>query len=164
MELIQPGIGLIFWMTLSFALVLFVLGKYAWKPIMKMLKERENAIDGALNEANKAREEMKQLKVDNEKLLKEAKEERDAILAEARKIREKMIEEARIKAGQEAQRVVDSAKERIENEKMAAIIDLKNQIAQLSIEIAEKVVKAELSKDKKHEELIRRLIKETHIN
>lgn len=164
MELIQPGLGLIFWMTLSFGLVLFVLGKYAWRPIMKMLREREEAIDSALHEADKAREEMKQLKVDNEKLLREAKEERDAILAEARKIREKMIEEARMKAGQEAQRVIDSAKERIENEKMAAIIDLKNQIAQLSIEIAEKVIRTELAQDKKHDELIARLIKEIKIN
>ena len=131
---------------------------------MKMLREREDAIDGALNEANKAREEMKQLKFDNEKLLKEAKEERDAILTEARKIKEKMIEEARMKAGQEAQRVIDGAKERIENEKMAAIVDLKNQIAQLSIEIAEKVIKTELAEDKKHEELIQRLIKEIKIN
>jgi len=164
MELIQPGLGLIFWMTLSFALVLFLLGKYAWKPIMKMLKEREEAIDNALHEADKAREEMKSLKVDNERLLREAKEERDAILAEARKIREKMIEEARLKAGQEAQRVIDSAKERIENEKMAAIVDLKNQVAQLSIEIAEKVIKAELAEGKKHDELIRRLIQEININ
>jgi F-type H+-transporting ATPase subunit b len=164
MELIQPGLGLIFWMTLSFGLVLFLLGKYAWRPIMKMLKEREDAIDSALHEADKAREEMKQLKFDNEKLLKEAKEERDAILTEARKIREKMIEEARMKAGQEAQRVIDGAKERIENEKMAAIVDLKNQIAQLSIEIAEKVIRTELSEDKKHEELIQRLIKEIQIN
>jgi len=164
MELIQPGLGLIFWMTLSFGLVLFLLGKYAWKPIMKMLKEREEAIDSALHEADKAREEMKALKVDNERLLRDAKEERDAILAEARKIREKMIEEARLKAGQEAQRVIDGAKERIENEKMAAIVDLKNQVAQLSIEIAEKVIKAELSEGKKHDELIRRLIKEININ
>jgi F-type H+-transporting ATPase subunit b len=164
MELIQPGLGLIFWMTLSFALVLFLLKKYAWKPIMKMLKEREEAIDNALHEADKAREEMKLLKFDNERLLKEAKEERDAILTEARKIKEKMIEEARQKAGQEAQRVIDGAKERIENEKMAAIVDLKNQIAQLSIEIAEKVIKTELAQDKKHDELIQRLIKEIKIN
>jgi F-type H+-transporting ATPase subunit b len=164
MELIQPGLGLIFWMTLSFGLVLFLLGKYAWKPIMKMLKEREEAIDNALHEADKAREEMKSLKVDNERLLREAKEERDAILAEARKIREKMIEEARLKAGQEAQRVIDGAKERIENEKMAAIVDLKNQVAQLSIEIAEKVIKTELAEGKKHDELIQRLIKEIKIN
>jgi F-type H+-transporting ATPase subunit b len=164
MELIQPGLGLIFWMTLSFALVLFLLKKYAWKPIMKMLKEREEAIDNALHEADKAREEMKLLKFDNERLLKQAKEERDAILTEARKIREKMIEEARQKAGQEAQRVIDGAKERIENEKMAAIVDLKNQIAQLSIEIAEKVIKTELSEGKKHDELIQRLIKEIKIN
>jgi F-type H+-transporting ATPase subunit b len=164
MELIQPGLGLIFWMTLSFALVLFLLKKYAWKPIMKMLKEREEAIDSALHEADKAREEMKLLKFDNERLLKQAKEERDAILTEARKIREKMIEEARLKAGQEAQRVIDGAKERIENEKMAAIVDLKNQIAQLSIDIAEKVIKTELAQDKKHDELIQRLIKEIKIN
>lgn len=164
MELIQPGLGLIFWMTLSFGLVLFLLGKYAWKPIMKMLKEREEAIDSALHEADKAREEMKALKVDNERLLREAKEERDAILAEARKIREKMIEEARLKAGQEAQRVIDGAKERIENEKMAAIVDLKNQVAQLSIEIAEKVIKAELAEGHKHDDLIRRLIQEIKIN
>ena len=131
---------------------------------MKMLREREEAIDSALHEADKAREEMKQLKFSNEKLLKEAKEERDAILTEARKIKDKMIEEARLKAGQEAQRVIDSAKERIENEKMAAIVDLKNQVAQLSIEIAEKVIKVELAQDKKHEELIQRLIKEIKIN
>lgn len=164
MELIQPGLGLIFWMTLSFGLVLFVLGKYAWKPIMKMLREREEAIDSALHEADKAREEMKQLRFDNEILLREAKDERDAILAEARKIREKMIEEARLKAGQEAQRVIDGAMERIENEKMAAIVDLKNQIAQLSIEIAEKVIRTELAGDNKHDELIQRLIREMQIN
>jgi F-type H+-transporting ATPase subunit b len=164
MELIQPGLGLIFWMIVSFSLVLWVLGRYAWRPIMRMLKEREEAIDGALHEADKAREEMKQLKFSNEQLLKEAKEERDSILSEARKIKEKMIEDARIKAGQEAQRVIDSAKERIENEKMAALVDLKNQIANLSIEIAEKVVRAELSKDKKHEELIKRLVDEIKIN
>ena len=164
MELIQPGLGLIFWMTVAFGLILFVLGKYAWKPIMKMLHEREHAIDSALHEADKAREEMKQLKVDNEKLLKEAKEEHDVILAEARKIKDKMIEDARVKAGQEAQRIVDSAKERIENEKMAALVDLKNEIASLSIEIAEKVVKTELAEEKKHEELIQRLIKEIKIN
>jgi F-type H+-transporting ATPase subunit b len=164
MELIQPGLGLIFWMTLSFALVLFLLGKYAWKPIMKMLKEREESIDQALNQANKAREEMKGLKIDNEKLLAEAKNERDAILSEARKIREKMIEEARGKANEEAQRIVDNALERIENEKMAAITELKNQIALLSIEIAEKLVREELSHDKKQEDLIKKMLDDFKAN
>ena len=164
MELIQPGLGLIFWMTLSFALVLFLLGKYAWKPIMKMLKEREESIDKALHAADKAREDMKSLKIDNEKLLAEAKNERDAILSEARKIREKMIDEARFKANEEARRIVENALERIENEKMAAITELKNQIALLSIEIAEKLVREELSHDKKQEELIKKMLDDIKAN
>ena len=164
MELIQPGIGLIFWMTLSFAAVLFLLGKYAWRPIMKMLKEREDSIDQALHAADKAREEMKNLVSDNEKLLAEAKNERDAILGEARKIREKMIDEARVKANEEAQRIVESAQERIENEKMAAITELKNQIALLSIEIAEKLMREELSHDKKQEELIKKMLDDVQAN
>lgn len=164
MELIQPGLGLIFWMTLSFLAVLFVLGRFAWKPIIRMLKEREQTIDDALHAADKAREEMKMLQVDNEKLLKQAKEERDAILNEARKIRDKLIEEARQKAGQEAQRIVDGAVERIENEKMAAIVDLRNQVANLSIEIAEKILKEELAQKDKHQELIKKLMNEVKIN
>jgi F-type H+-transporting ATPase subunit b len=164
MELIKPGLGLIIWMTISFAFLLWILARYAWKPILKMLKEREDSIDQALHAADRAKEEMKQLVFSNEKLLKQAKEERDSILAEARKIREKMIDEARIKANEEAQRVVDSAKERIENEKMAAITDLKNQMASLSIEIAEKILKVELAQGKKHEELIGKLIKDINFN
>lgn len=151
-------------MTLSFGLVLFLLKKYAWKPILKMLKEREAAIDEALHAADKAREEMKNLVADNERLLKEAKEERDAILAEARKIRDKMMDEARQKANEESQRIVESAKERIENEKLAALVDLKNQIAVISIEMAEKVLQSELSQKGKQEELINRLLEETGRN
>ena len=151
-------------MTLSFLAVLFVLGRFAWKPIMKMLKEREQTIDDALHAADKAREEMKLLHLDNEKLLKQAKEERDAILNEARKIRDKLIEEARVKANQEAQRIVDSAAERIQNEKMAAIVDLKNQVANLSIDIAEKILKEELAQKDKHQQLINRMMNEVKIN
>jgi F-type H+-transporting ATPase subunit b len=164
MELIQPGLGLIFWMTLSFGTVLFLLAKFAWKPILKSLKEREDSIDQALHAADRAREEMKQLQVDNEKLLREAKNERDAILNEARKIREKMIDEARNKANEEAQRIVENARERIENEKMAAITELKNQIALLSIEIAEKLIREELSHDKKQEDLIRKMLDDVKSN
>jgi F-type H+-transporting ATPase subunit b len=164
MELIQPGLGLIFWMTLSFGTVLFLLAKFAWKPILKSLKEREDSIDQALHAADKAREEMKQLQVDNELLLREAKNERDAILNEARKIREKMIDEARNKANEEAQRIVENARERIENEKMAAITELKNQIALLSIEIAEKLIREELSHDKKQEDLIRKMLDDVKSN
>ena len=164
MELVSPGIGLIFWMTLSFGIVLFLLGKFAWKPIMKALHERENRIDSALHAADIAKEEMKALKFSNEQLLKEAKEERDALLRDARKVREAMLEDAKVKASEEANRIVDSAKERIENEKLAAMTDLKNQLAQLSIEIAEKILKEELSKGNKQEEYLKRLMDEVKIN
>lgn len=164
MEIIQPGIGLIFWMTIAFAILVWILAKFAWKPIMKALHEREKSIDDALHAADKAREDMKQLIFDNEQLLAEAKEERDAILREARKIKEKLIEDARGKANEEANRIVENAKERIENEKMAAMTDLKNQIAFLSIEIAEKVLQQELADKKKQEAYIQKLIKEININ
>lgn len=164
MELIQPGIGLIIWMTISFGLVLFLLAKYAWKPILRMLKERETAIDDALHAADKARDEMKNLVANNEQLLRQAKDERDAILGEARKVRDKMIEEARMKANDESERIVESARERIENEKMAALIDLKNQVALLSLEMAEKVLRSELSQKDKHEELINKLLDESNSN
>lgn len=164
MELVSPGIGLIFWMTLSFGIVLFILGKFAWKPILKSLHEREDSIDEALNTANKAREDMKQLKFDNEALLKEAKGERDAILHDAREIKDTIIEESKIKANEEANRIVEAAKEAIQHEKLAAITDLKNQVATLSIEIAEKILKEELSEDKRQEEYVQKLIDEVEIN
>lgn len=164
MELVSPGIGLIFWMTLSFGIVLFILGKFAWKPILKSLHEREDSIDEALNTANKAREDMKQLKFDNEALLKEAKGERDAILHDAREIKDTIIEESKIKANEEANRIVEAAKETIQHEKLAAITDLKNQLATLSIEIAEKILKEELSEDKKQKEYVQKLIDEVKIN
>jgi F-type H+-transporting ATPase subunit b len=164
MELISPGIGLIFWMTLAFSIVLYVLKKFAWKPIIQSLHEREDSIAEALNMANKAREEMKQLKFDNESLLKQAKEERDAILRDARKIKESIIEDSKTKANKEANRIVENAKKSIQNEKMAAMTDLKNQLATLSIEVAEKILKDELSEDKKQKEYIQKLIKDVKFN
>lgn len=156
MELVSPGLGLVFWMTLSFLIVIWLLGRFAWKPIMRALKERENSIDEALQEANKAREEMKALQFSNESLLQEAKDERDAILREGRKIREKMMEEAKIKANEEAERIITAARESIHFEKMAAITDLKNQVAQLSIEIASNILKEELKDKKRHEDYVRK--------
>ena len=164
MELVNPGIGLIFWMTLAFLFLVLILGKFAWKPIMKMLKERETKIDEALHEADKAREEMKQLKFSNEELLKEAKEERDALLRNAREVKEKIIEDARVKATEEANRIVESAKESIHYEKMQALTDLKNQIATLSIEIAEKLIQQELSKDDNQDKLIEKFLNEVNFN
>jgi F-type H+-transporting ATPase subunit b len=164
MELVSPGIGLFIWMTLSFGLVLFILGKYAWKPILKALREREESIDGALHAADKAREEMKALQVDNEKLIRQAREERDALLAEGRKIRENIIEEAREKATAESERILAATRDSIHYEKMLALTELKNQIAQLSIEIAEKLLKEKLKSDDKQKEIIERLIREAKFN
>ena len=164
MELVNPGIGLIFWMTVAFVAILYILGKFAWKPILKALKERETSIDEALHAADKARDEMKQLQFSNEQLLKEAKNERDAILAQARKIKDSIIEESKVKAHEEANRIFLSAKESIENEKMSAIIDLKNQIGELALEVARKILIRELSEPKKQEEYIQQLIKDVKFN
>lgn len=164
MELVSPGIGLIFWMTLSFLVVLFILKKFAWKPIMKAMHERENTIEEALHAADRAREDMKKLKFDNEELLKQAKEERDEILKEARKIKDSIIEESKVKANEEANRIIESATEAIKHEKLAAITDLKNQLATLSIDIAEKLIKEELSTNIKQQDYIRKLVDEVNFN
>jgi len=164
MELVQPGIGLIFWMTIAFGLLLWILAKFAWKPIMKGLREREDSIDEALNEANKAREEMKELKFSNEQLMKEAKEDRDVMLRDARKVKETMIEESKERANEEANRIIENAKESIEYEKLAAIHDMKNQLAELSIEIAEKILREELKSPEKHKKLIEKLLDEVGKN
>ena len=164
MELVNPGIGLIIWMTFAFGAILYILGKYAWNPIMKALKERESTIYDALNSAEKAKEEMQKMKFSNEELLQEAKNERDAILATARKIKESIIEESKQKAAEEANRIIVSAKENIQNEKMAAIMDLKDQLAELSLEIAQKILKKELSDPKKQENYIKELMKDVKFN
>ena len=141
---------MILWMTVSFAALIFILRKFAWKPILKSLHDREESIDEALNQANKAREEMANLKADNEKLLKEAQEERNVILRDARKVKDSIIEEARQKANEEANNIVENAKERIENEKMMAMTDLKNQIADLSIDIAKNILEREQNSPSRH--------------
>jgi F-type H+-transporting ATPase subunit b len=164
MELVNPGIGLIVWMTLAFLAILYILGKYAWGPIMKALKERESTIRDSLNSAEKAKEEMREMKFSNEELLQEAKNERDAILATARKIKESIIEESKLKATEEADRIIVSAKESIQNEKMNAMTDLKNQLAELSLEVAKKILQRELSDPKKQEEYIKELMKDVKFN
>ncbi|MDP1620704.1 MAG: F0F1 ATP synthase subunit B [Bacteroidales bacterium] len=164
MELITPGLGLIFWMTLSFFLLVYVLGKFAWKPILQMLHERETSIHEALNAANQAREDMKELKFSNEQLLQEAKNERDALLNEARKVRDKLLEESRIKASEEASRIVEAAKASIHNEKMAAMTELKIQIAENSLTLARIILQRELEDPRKQEEYVQKLIKEVKFN
>ena len=164
MELVTPGIGLLFWMTLSFGLLLFILGKYAWKPILKSIHEREDSIETALHSAEKAREDMLLLKADNEELLKQAREERDIMLRDARKMKEDILEEARGKANEQGQRIIESARESIQFEKMAAITELKNQIATFSIEIAEKVIEQELSDKAKQKQFTEKLIEKIKLS
>ncbi|MGE5383337.1 MAG: F0F1 ATP synthase subunit B [Omnitrophica WOR_2 bacterium] len=164
MELVSPGIGLIFWMTVAFGLLLWILGKFVWPPVMRALNEREEAIEQSLHQAEVARKEMENLQFTNEKLLKEAKEERDALMRDARKVREKLIDEARDKATIEAERIMESARERIQNEKMAAITDLKNQVANLSVEIAEKLIETELSDPAKNRAFVEKSLSTIKFN
>lgn len=164
MGLVNPGIGLIVWMTLAFLIVLFVLAKFAWKPIMRALNQREQTIDEALHAAEKAREDMKTLQADNEKLLKKAKIERDEILKEARKLRDKIVDDSKESAKQEADRILEDARNQIHYERMAAVTELKNEIANLSIEIAEKVLQQELSDKNKHQELIEKQLQKVKFN
>ncbi len=164
MELVKPAFGLIFWMFVSFALILFLLKKFAWKPILEMLDEREKTISDSLNSAQKAKEEMTALRAGNEKLLQEARNERDNLLKEAREAKEMIINEARAKATEASDKILASARENISNEKMAAITELKNYVATLSIEIAEKVLKQELADPNKQKELVQTLLKDTKLN
>ena len=147
MELVKPEFGLVFWMTVSFLIVVFILRKFAWGPILSSLKERETSIEDALNAAKKAKDEVANMKAENEQLLKLARNERDMMLKEARDTKDAIVNEARAKAQTEADRMIASARESIQNEKMAAITELKNQVATLSIEIAEKVIRQQLASD-----------------
>jgi F-type H+-transporting ATPase subunit b len=164
MELVSPSIGLIFWMSVTFLIILLLLKKFAWKPILKMIKDREDSIEGAIKAAEKAREEMKELQAGNERILAEARAERDAMMKEARDTKEAIISEAKAKAKIEADRLVAQARETINNEKLAAITELKNQVATLSIDIAEKILKETLSSDEKQKTLVNNLMKEVTLN
>lgn len=154
--LINPGIGTFFWMLVSFGILAFILIKWGWPAILKSLHSREDAIAASLGEAAKAREEMKHLVAHNEELLRQAKIERDEILRTARLTSEQIVEDARAAATLEANRIVDNARESINYEKLKAMHDLKNQVANLSIEIAEKLIRAELSDKPKADLLIQK--------
>ena len=162
--LINPGLGTFFWMLVSFGVLVFILGKWGWPMLLKALRKREQAIADSLNAAEKAREEMAQLEAHNEDLLKEAKVQRDELLRNARLTSEKIIEDARTKATEEADRIVENARESINYEKLKAMHDLKNQIATLSIDIAEKLMKAELADKEKANSIIVRELEEAHLN
>ena len=154
------SIGLFFWQTIIFILLIFLLKKFAWKPILDAVNEREEGIKNALLSAEKAKEEMASLQSDNEQTLKKARSERDLLLKEAREIKQQIIDEAKNEAKSEAKKIISQAQETIQNEKNAAIVDLKNQVAGLSIDIAEKVLKEKLSDDKTQMKLVKDLVKE----
>lgn len=164
MDLVTPDIGLIFWTTLSFLILLFILGKFAWKPILNSVNDRETSILKALKEAENAREEMKNLTADNERILKDARIEREAMIKEARDIKVKMISDAKEEAKTTADTIISQAQEAIENEKKSAMADLKSQMASLSIEIAEKVVKQELSNKDKQLKLVEDMLNDSTLN
>ena len=164
MDLVTPGLGLVFWMTLSFSIVLFILKKFAWKPILNSLKDRDDSIAAALNAAEKARNEIDELKANNDKVMREARIERDKLLKEARDIKEEIISEAKEEAKKEADKILLDAKKSIKNEKMAAITELKNQVANLSINIAEKILKQELKDKESQQKLTDNILKETSFN
>ena len=164
MSLVTPAIGLIFWTSVVFLLLLLILKKYAWKPILKSVDERNENIKEALRAAEKAKEDMASLNANNEKILKQAKKERDEMLKEAREIKEKIISEAKSSATIEAEKIMDSAKLQIDNEKMKALVDLKNHVAGLSIEMTEKILRLELSDKNKQHEVIENALKESNSN
>ena len=158
------SIGLFFWQTVLFLALLFLLRKYAWKPILNAVNEREEGIREALESADNAKLEMENLQADNQKLLKEARLEREAMLKEARDIKNKMIEDAKGEAQTQANKMIAQAQAAIESEKKAAISELKNQVASLSLLIAEKVVREELSNKDKQIKLVETMLGEAKLN
>jgi len=158
------SLGLFVWQTVLFVGLLCLLKKYAWGPILSAVNEREAGIKDALNLAEKAKMEMENLQADNQKLLKEARAEREAMLKEARELKSSMIESAKTEAKEEANKLVANAQAAIETEKKAAIADLKSVVAELSISIAETVVREELSDKSKQEKLVESMLKDATLN
>ena len=154
------SLGLFFWQSLLFVALLFLLKKFAWKPILEAVNERETSIKDSLSAAEKARDEMQAVQADNKRILKEARAERDALLSEAKTASIQMINQAKEDAKSEADKITAQAQEMIQNEKKAAVDDLKSQVAQLSIEIAEKVLKTELKDKATQEKLVKQLVDE----
>ena len=164
MELLTPGTGLIIWQTFVFLLLVVLLAKLAWKPILSSLNDREKSIQDALDTAEKARQEISKLKGDNEHLLKLAREERDKMLREAREASNRLREEAETVAKKSADKIIEDARAAINIEKQAALKEIKIQVATFSIEIAEKLLKDNLSNDKAQKDLVERYVKDLKVN
>lgn len=164
MDLVTPGLGLVFWSVITFLVLLLILRKFAWNPILGAVSEREEGIKNALASAENARKEMENLQADNERILKEARAEREAMLKEARDMKNKMIADAREEAQAQANNMIAQAQAAIESEKKSAMAELKKQVANLSVEIAEKVVRAELSNKDKQMTLVESMLGDAKLN
>jgi F-type H+-transporting ATPase subunit b len=164
MDLITPGLGLVFWTVITFLVLLFILRKFAWKPILGAVSDREEGIKDALASAEKARKEMVNLKADNERILKEARVERETMLKEAREIKTKMITDAKDEAQIQANKMIEQAQIAIESEKKSAMAELKNHVAGLSVDIAEKMIREQLSNKEKQLKLVEDMLGEAKLN
>ncbi|RMF32669.1 MAG: ATP synthase F0 subunit B [Bacteroidetes bacterium] len=163
-SVIKPDFGLLFWTSVIFLLFWFLIGKLAFKPIANALKKREEDIQRSLDEAKRAREEMAKLKAENEELLAQAREERAKILKEAKEAAMAFEAEQREKTKEKMKKMLADAKEQIENQKMAAIVELKNEVGNMALEIAEKVIRQKLQGDKAQEELVKKLLEESNLS
>ena len=164
MSLVTPAVGLMFWTCIVFTLLVILLKKFAWKPILSAVDDRNEKINSALEAAERAKKEIENLNNDNERILLEAKSERDQLLKEARDIKDVIIKEAKEKASLESEKILNSAKDQINNEKMKALTELKNSVAALSIDIAEKVLRNELKEKTNQEQFINGILKNSNLN
>jgi len=164
MELITPGIGLLFWMLLSFSLLLYVLAKYAWKPILTSIRERDKSIEDALKSAEEARQEVLRVEQDKEKILAQARQEKEAMLRDAASLKSQLIQEARSVAQVEARKVLEEARKAIENERKQAFAGLKDQIALFSVSIAEQILRQKLESSQEQSSLINEMLKDVNAN
>lgn len=164
MDLLIPSFGLIIWTLVAFLIVFFILKKYAWKPILKSLNDREATIADSLATAERMKAEMAQFKSENEALLAKAREERAVLLKEARDTKDRIINEAKEQAKLEANKIISDAHSAIQQQKMAALTDVKNQVGQLVIEVSRKVLRSELSNQPDQEKYIRELTEEVKLN
>ena len=162
--LVSPDPGLFIWSTVSFLLLFFLLSKFAWKPIVKALDERERSIEDALSRAEMAKEEMSKLTSENELLLKQARIERDEILKQAKVLKDQIVSDAKASAQTEGSKMIEKARIEIENQKFAAIAEVKNQVATLSIEIAEKLLRKQFEDQNRQNALVTDLLKEVKLN
>ncbi len=161
---INPDSGTIIWMTATFLLAWLILRRFAWKPLLNALKERHLSIARALRSADRAKEEMAKLQVDNQRIMKEAQRKKDLLLTEAEELKTNIIAEAKEQAKKEAQKIISETRKQIENEKSAAINDIKKQIAELSVDIAEKILRKELAAEGRQEEMIGDILKDLKLN